>query len=134
MFWRKIILWAVIVIVLLVVGLPLLTVLLKEPICQGKYLPFMRGWVQFLIPPKDLYRRTVDEHLDVSTVGNKTLVFTLKYIGPYSIKILPRGIPDKLYGTEYDSPLRATVEFYIDEKRILKKIFKYNKSWGIGMG
>ena len=133
MFRRKIILWAVVVIVLLVVGLPSLAVLLKEPICQGKYLPFMRGWVQFLIPPKDLYKR-IDEPLDLSTAESKTLVFALKYIGPYSVEIFPRGIPDELYGTEYDSPLRATVEFYIDEELVLEKDFKYNKSWGLGRG
>ena len=114
-------------IVLLAVGLPLLTVLLKEPICQGKYLPFMRGWVQLLIPPKDLYRRVVDENLNISTVGNETIVFTLKYIGPYSIRLVPRGIPDKIYGTEYDSPLKATVEFYIDEELALEKNYLQNR-------
>jgi hypothetical protein len=133
MFRRKSILWSFVLIVLLVFGFASLTVLLKEPICQGKYLPFMRGWVQFLTPPKDLYKR-IDEPLDISTVGNKTLVFTLKYIGPYSINLFPRNIPDKIYGTEYDSPLRAAVEFYIDEKMKLKKDFKYNKLWGLGRG
>jgi len=132
MFRRKIIWWAVVVIVLLIVGLFLTTFLFREAVCQGKHLPFMREWVQLLTPPKDLYRRVVDENLNISTVGNKTIVFTLKYIGPYSIQLAPRGIPDKLYGTEYDGPLRATVEFYIDEELILEKDFKYNKSWSLG--
>ena len=87
MFRRKIIWWAVVVIVLLIVGLFLTTFLFREAVCQGKHLPFMREWVQLLTPPKDLYRRVVDENLNISTVGNKTIVFTLKYIGPYSIQL-----------------------------------------------
>lgn len=123
-----------IVIVLLVVGLPLMTYLLREPICQGKYLPFMRGWVQLFIPPGDLYGRIADEPLDISVIGKKTLVFSLKYIGPYSIKIFPRDMPKGLSGTKYDTPLQATMEFYSDEKLIMKKDFKYDKSWGLGRG
>jgi hypothetical protein len=108
-------------------------VFLKEPICQGRYLPFMRKWVHLIVPPKDLYK-SIEEPIDLSSAGTMNVAFSLKYIGPYTVEIYPRNMPDGLWGTQYDTPLKADAAFYSDDTLLFKRDFEYDGSWGLGRG
>ena len=109
-------LWAGVVIVLLIVGFPLMAVLLREPICQGKLLKSLRVYVEIFCPPKDLFSPTLDSPIDLNkTESFYTFNFTNKYSGCYFFGILLDKLPDKSLKFQMD------IDFFKDEELLFSK-------------
>ena len=112
------------------------TYVLRVPICKGRYMPFARDWVHLFLPPEDLYTSRLDEHVNVSKCGSNKYEISFNYIVPYRASIFPRDVSDKLKGKEYDTTLEMSMEFYIDDKSVLKiePMVHYDEFWGLGSG
>ena len=129
MFGRRIMLWLVITIILLIVGLPSTVVLLKEPICQGKLLKSLRSHVEIYCPPKDLFSPTLDSPINLSKNESfYTFNFTNKYSGCYFFCILLDKLPGKSLELQMD------IEFFKDEKLLFSKKIETDHSSFKGRG
>lgn len=129
---------------MIIIGLILIASLIaffSQPICEGRYLGFLRPYAQFFNPPEDLFTVVLDEKLDISpTAGEQTFAFKLKYVGKYSIGLVFRDIIQNpqhdLYEREYDLEMELRLDFFENEKLLASKTptDNYDSSWGFGRG
>jgi hypothetical protein len=111
--------------------------LLRVPICKGKFLGFLRPYVQIFCQPKDLYNPILNKKILICEPNSiQNFTFKVDYVGHYAAIITLDELDKELYQEPYDLKLNVKLNFYKDGILLISKntIDYYDKSWSLGRG
>lgn len=130
---RRMMIFVVIALMITVAAATVAMWIFNDRIMSADTPKLTRLMVAAFFPPRDLYDFVVRSDIDLSRADIKEVSFKAKYRGRYEAGILLRNFdPDKIYGTQYTSPLRLKLTFMRGSTPIISRLVGESPSPFIG--